>query len=87
MAEQAIKSLHELVGRIILPHGSKGMVNPALSVGKQLFQSMKDLVEAKPDDQSRLLDVVADNLQLAQAVNLIDEATLNEALGYIEQAK
>jgi hypothetical protein len=87
MANEPIKNLHLLIGKVILPHGSKGMVSPTLSVGMQLFKTMNTLHEASIEELPGLLDTVADELQLARTVNLINEATLNEALGYIEEAK
>ena len=87
MADQPLKKLHTLVGSVILPQNSKGVVSPMLSAGRQLFTTMNKLAEALPAEKSDLLDVVADDLQLARTVNLITDATLQEAMGYIEQAK
>lgn len=87
MADQPLKELHSLVGSVILPQNSKGVVSPMLSVGRQLFTSMNKLAEAQPAQKSDLLDAVADDLQLARTVNLITDATLDQAMSYIEQAK
>lgn len=87
MADQPLKKLHTLVGSVILPQNSKGVVSPMLSVGRQLFITMNKLAEAQPAEKSDLLNVVADNLQLARTVNLITDATLQEAMSYTEQAK